>query len=137
MAFFRLIIILVIALAHPIANHQEKSLWSSSRKLVTEFKSFGSLENGLPETNSTEEKLSWLRSQVIGANVAFETPFGERLLTYADHTATGRSLRHIEDYILHNVLPFYGNFSDLVVCMPPYPSFLYCFLSRFKVYINI
>ncbi|KAL1823635.1 hypothetical protein ACET3Z_010413 [Daucus carota] len=109
MAFFRLIIILVIALAHPIANHQEKSLWSSSRKLVTEFKSFGSLENGLPETNSTEEKLSWLRSQVIGANVAFETPFGERLLTYADHTATGRSLRHIEDYILHNVLPFYGN----------------------------
>lgn len=131
MAFFPFVIILVIALGHPIlghqANHLEKSfvtspeeIYSESRNdLIHKFKSFRGLEDGVPETNSTEEKLSWLRSQVIGRNVVFQTPFGERLLTYADHTATSRSLRHIENFILEDVLPFYGNFStftDVVVC---------------------
>ncbi|KAK1390358.1 hypothetical protein POM88_018536 [Heracleum sosnowskyi] len=127
MALVPFIIILVLALGHPILGHQANHLESftrSSRIVVTspeqnstksrndlihKFRSFRSSENGVPETNSTEEKLFWLRSQVIGGNVVFETPFGERLLTYADHTSTSRSLRHIEDYILENVLPFYGN----------------------------
>ncbi|KAL8133031.1 hypothetical protein AgCh_008476 [Apium graveolens] len=116
MALFPFIIILVLALEHPIlgnqASHQQKSFTSRSRTIVTspkQFRSFRSLGNGVPVTNSTEEKLSWLRSQVIGGNAVFETPFGERLLTYADHTATSRGLQHIEDYILDNVLPFYGN----------------------------
>ncbi|RZC44076.1 hypothetical protein C5167_037030 [Papaver somniferum] len=57
-----------------------------------------------------EEKLRWLRSQVIGGDdFEFETPFGKRRLVYADHTASGRCLRYIEDYIIQNVLPFYGN----------------------------
>lgn len=137
MALLPFIIILVLALGHPIlghqANYQGKSFTSSSRTIVTspeqlsaesrydlihKFRSFRSLGNGVPVTNSTEDKLSWLRSQVIGGNVVFETPFGERLLTYADHTATSRSLQHIEDYILDNVLPFYGKFptcTDAVV----------------------
>ncbi|KAG9137583.1 hypothetical protein Leryth_019768 [Lithospermum erythrorhizon] len=55
------------------------------------------------------KKLSWLRSQIIGQNVDFISPFGKRILTYADHTASGRSLYYIEDYIINNVLPFYGN----------------------------
>ncbi|KAL6906197.1 hypothetical protein ACP4OV_003798 [Aristida adscensionis] len=56
-----------------------------------------------------EEKVEWLRSQLIGKDAEFETPFGRRALTYADQTASGRSLRYIEDYLLKEVLPFYGN----------------------------
>ncbi|CAN6335762.1 unnamed protein product [Urochloa humidicola] len=56
-----------------------------------------------------EEKVEWLRSQLIGKDVEFDTPFGRRVLTYADQTASGRSLRYIEDYIANEVLPFYGN----------------------------
>ncbi|KAG5575145.1 hypothetical protein H5410_055279 [Solanum commersonii] len=71
--------------------------------------SFHSRENGISKSDSPEKKLSWLRSQVIGANVDFETPFGRRRMTYADHTASGRCLHYIENYIINNVLPFYGN----------------------------
>ncbi|GAB2232156.1 hypothetical protein Drorol1_Dr00011183 [Drosera rotundifolia] len=58
---------------------------------------------------SMENKLSWLRSNIIGANAEFSSPFGQRRITYADTTASGRSLRYIEDYIVSHVLPFYGN----------------------------
>ncbi|KAL5713936.1 hypothetical protein ACHQM5_015967 [Ranunculus cassubicifolius] len=58
---------------------------------------------------STDDKCSWLRSQIIGYEIKFSTPFGNRRLTYADHTASARSLNHIESFILENVLPFYGN----------------------------
>ncbi|XP_047046837.1 probable cysteine desulfurase [Lolium rigidum] len=56
-----------------------------------------------------DDKLEWLRSQLIGKDVEFDTPFGRRALTYADQTASGRSLRYIEDYLVKEVLPFYGN----------------------------
>jgi hypothetical protein len=55
-----------------------------------------------------DEKVEWLRSQLIGKDVEFDTPFGRRVLTYADQTASGRGLRYIEDYIVNEVLPFYG-----------------------------
>ncbi|KAL6658672.1 hypothetical protein ACP70R_004258 [Stipagrostis hirtigluma subsp. patula] len=60
-------------------------------------------------STKAEEKVEWVRSQLVGNDAEFETPFGRRALVYADHTATGRSLRYIEDYILKHVLPFYGN----------------------------
>ncbi|KAK0604269.1 hypothetical protein LWI29_013951 [Acer saccharum] len=59
--------------------------------------------------SESEKKLCWLRSQIIGADSQFESPFGIRKLIYADHTASGRSLHYIEDFIISNVLPFYGN----------------------------
>ncbi|KAM5569981.1 hypothetical protein ABKV19_017155 [Rosa sericea] len=71
--------------------------------------SFRKLEQEVPKSDSAELRLSWLRSQVIGASVEFDTPFGKRQLTYADHTASGRSLHYIESFIINNVLPFYGN----------------------------
>ena len=70
--------------------------------------SFHELQKGIPRNESTEEKLQWIQSQIIGGNVEFGTPFGRRRLTYADHTATGRCLRYIEDYIINHVLPVYG-----------------------------
>ncbi|KAL6660605.1 hypothetical protein ACP70R_001640 [Stipagrostis hirtigluma subsp. patula] len=60
-------------------------------------------------STKAEEKVEWVRSQLVGRDAEFETPFGRRALVYADHTASGRSLRYTEDYILKHVLPFYGN----------------------------
>ncbi|XP_059663538.1 uncharacterized protein LOC132309229 [Cornus florida] len=69
---------------------------------------FRMLENDVL-SGPSEKKLAWLRSQVIGSDVEFDTPFGKRRLTYADYTASGRCLHYIENYIINNVLPSYGN----------------------------
>ena len=44
--------------------------------------------------------LDYLRSQIIGVDTRIETPFGQRLMLYADYTASGRSLRFVEDYLV-------------------------------------
>ncbi|MBP7223324.1 MAG: aminotransferase class V-fold PLP-dependent enzyme, partial [Sedimentibacter sp.] len=41
-----------------------------------------------------------LRNELIGKDFKFETPYGERLLTYADFTASARGLNFIEKYML-------------------------------------
>lgn len=65
-------------------------------------------ELGLPCNESVEDKLSWIHSQIIGNDAEFDSPFGRRKLVYADHTASGRSLHCIENFITKHVLPFYG-----------------------------
>ncbi|KAI3509400.1 hypothetical protein L1887_24646 [Cichorium endivia] len=68
------------------------------------------LHKDAPEIDApADAKLSWLRSQIIGGISEIQTPFGKRKLTYADHTASGRCLQYVEDYIIKTVLPFYGN----------------------------
>jgi len=37
---------------------------------------------------------------IIGNNFVFQTPYGKRLLTYADYTASGRSLKFIEQFLI-------------------------------------
>ncbi|WOK97376.1 hypothetical protein Cni_G06084 [Canna indica] len=61
------------------------------------------------KSSTSEERIEWLHSQIVGKDLEFDTPFGKRRLTYADHTASGRSLLYIEDYIVREVLPVYGN----------------------------
>ena len=56
-----------------------------------------------------ESLLQKIRDNLIGEGQTLETPFGTRPLIYADYTASGRSLRFIEDYICDKVLPFYAN----------------------------
>src|SRR6056297_2071103 len=44
--------------------------------------------------------ISKIIDEIIGLNKCFETPYGERVTTYADFTASGRSLIFIEKYLL-------------------------------------
>lgn len=50
-----------------------------------------------------------IRASVIGDDQVIEGPFGPRRVTYADYTASGRSLRFVEDHIRTAVLPRYAN----------------------------
>uniref|UniRef100_UPI003BAC8C8B aminotransferase class V-fold PLP-dependent enzyme n=1 Tax=Stappia sp. TaxID=1870903 RepID=UPI003BAC8C8B len=50
-----------------------------------------------------------LRAGVIGEGQAFQGPFGERRLVYADYTASGRALAQIESFVAGEILPFYAN----------------------------
>jgi selenocysteine lyase/cysteine desulfurase len=53
--------------------------------------------------------LELIRGSVIGEDDVVDGPFGPRRVTYADYTASGRSLTFIEDYIRDQVLPLYAN----------------------------
>ena len=50
-----------------------------------------------------------IRTGIIGDDRAVDGPFGVRRVTYADYTASGRSLRFIEDFIRNEVMPLYAN----------------------------
>jgi selenocysteine lyase/cysteine desulfurase len=56
-----------------------------------------------------ERLIETVRNSVIGSDTAITTPFGLRRVTYADYTASGRSLAFIEDFIRSTVLPLYAN----------------------------
>ena len=43
--------------------------------------------------------LEFIREQIIGKNLVFETPFGKRNLVYTDFSSSGSALRFIESYI--------------------------------------
>jgi len=50
-----------------------------------------------------------IRTSIIGDDRAVDGPFGVRRVTYADYTASGRSLHFIEDFIREEVMPLYAN----------------------------
>ncbi len=54
------------------------------------------------------ETLGFLRQNEIGRRARVNTPFGQRLITYADLTASGRYLHFVEAWF-RNVRPFYAN----------------------------
>jgi selenocysteine lyase/cysteine desulfurase len=52
--------------------------------------------------------LDYVRTQILGSDLAFDTPFGERNILYADYTASGRGVKFIEEK-LQDVLRSYAN----------------------------
>ncbi len=57
---------------------------------------------------SFDEVAAFLRQNEVGRRASLETPFGRRLLFYADLTATGRYLHFVEAWV-RRILPFYAN----------------------------
>ena len=46
-----------------------------------------------------ELTFEYLRRQIVGIDSSFDTPFGRRLMTYCDYTASGRCLAFVERYL--------------------------------------
>ena len=57
----------------------------------------------------SERLIERIRRGIIGDDRAIDGPFGVRRVTYADYTASGRSLDFIEDFIRSEVMPLYAN----------------------------
>lgn len=56
-----------------------------------------------------EAYFSRFRSNIIGHQQSFESPFGKKEIIYADWTASGRAYLPIEECILKEILPFVAN----------------------------
>ena len=83
-------------------------------------------ETAVPSGVVTSPLVERIRRGVIGEGELMDGPFGPRRVTYADYTASGRSLDFIEDFIRDAVLPRYANtHTESSMCVPswlPFPQ---------------
>lgn len=67
--------------------------------------SFSIFRNSLKSDNIVK----LIRQGIIGDGIMIPGLFGDVPLVYADYTASGRGLGHIEDFIATSILPYYAN----------------------------
>lgn len=65
-------------------------------------------DRAVPDARSVH-LIETIRDAIIGDDHVIDGPYGLRRVTYADYTASGRSLTFIEDYLRQNVMPLYAN----------------------------
>ena len=59
--------------------------------------------------NGLENYFEKYRNEIVGINTSFQSPYGKKLLVYADWVASGRLYGKIEDKIKNTFGPFVGN----------------------------
>ncbi len=57
----------------------------------------------------SDKLIETIRASIVGDDTVIESPYGERRVTYADYTASGRALTFIEQFIQDEVMPMYAN----------------------------
>ena len=62
-----------------------------------------------PDFDTSSKLAAFIDENVIGKEHEFVSPFGKRKVVYCDYTASGKSLHCIENYVMNEVLPTYGN----------------------------
>ncbi len=62
----------------------------------------------LGSSSTFEDIAAFIRQHEVGRRASVDTPFGRRLLCYADLTATGRYLHFVEAWV-RRLRPFYAN----------------------------
>ena len=86
---------------------------SDSSSVMSYTSSTDTTSSSSNDTNSSENAAKiteFLRSNIIGSRCLIKTPFHtEQEIVYADYTASGRSLRFVEEYMSTVVLPTYAN----------------------------
>ena len=69
-----------------------------------------SVSPSFPQAISVDRLAEFYRSELIQPEAGvIQGPYGETRYVFADWTASGRSLRCIENYIERSVLPHYAN----------------------------
>ena len=61
------------------------------------------------KATSLEAYFAPYRNQIIGLNQAFQSPYGEKKIIYADWTASGRMYQPIENLMIEKLSPFVAN----------------------------